>query len=90
MQIQWHLIFLPSKCNEINGWSMPSDILKDLLFILKDKDVEILKNTMKYQILLENRIASMNLYCKGNEISKNFDFICIGDWVSFYLAILNM
>ncbi len=80
--------------NEINGWSMPSDILKRFIVLfLKDyKDVEILKNAMKLSntILENNKIASIELYCKGNEIlTKIFDFICIGDWVSFYLAILN-
>lgn len=80
--------------NEIVGWEFPKEVLKKLsVVILYDKDdhartkkrIEISKN-----IIRESGADIFELERKGfNRLARLFSLIYIGDFVSFYLAILN-
>lgn len=81
--------------NEVVGWENINPSLLNLLSIilLRDKDepleikvrIEILK-----EILVEKTEKIFEVYGKGEKkLSKMLSAIYIGDYVSFYLAILN-
>ena len=80
--------------NEIVGWEFPKDVLKQIkVIILRDKNdhsrtqkrIDISKTVIKKSgaeiIELERKESSI--------LARVFSLIYIGDFVSFYLAILN-
>ena len=87
--------FLPEmNHNEIMGFSHPASVLKNTVVIfLRDEDdharvkyrIEITKSIMKKQV---HKIIEVN--SKGDSlISRICSLIYIGDFASFYLAVLN-
>ena len=80
--------------NELVGWNLNKEILKKTVVIfLKDKDDnERIKLRMKItKDIIKNYCDNM-LFLESNANSKLeriFDLIYLGDWVSYYLAILN-
>jgi len=87
-------VFPEMNHNEIVGWEFPKDILKDIkVIILRDKndhqrtlhriDISktIIKNSGAKIFELERKDSSF--------LARIFSLIYIGDFVSFYLAILN-
>ncbi len=80
--------------NEINGFSYPKDISKNISVIfLKDKNVH--PRTQKRFDALQNLIESdvkqvISLESEANSLlARMFDMIYLGDWISYFLAILN-
>ncbi|MFH1052547.1 MAG: bifunctional phosphoglucose/phosphomannose isomerase [bacterium] len=80
--------------NEINGFSYPKDISKNISIIfLKDKNIH--PRTQKRFDALQNLIETdvkqvISLESNANSLlARMFDLIYLGDWVSYYLAILN-
>lgn len=80
--------------NEINGWSYPGSTKKDFsIILLRDADdhqrvsirFDALKDILKKQVkgLHEIRPEGKTL------LGRMFSAIYLGDWVSFYLAMLN-
>ena len=80
--------------NEIVGWKFPEKLLKDFkVIMLSDKDdhkrtkeririsVEIIKKSKAEVIALKRD--------KGGKLARIFSLMYIGDFASFYLAILN-
>ena len=87
-------VFPEMNHNEIVGWEFPKKILKDLLVILlRDKEdhlrikkrMDISKNIIRDQGVEVIEVKSQGRYL----LSRIFSLIYIGDWASFYLAILN-
>jgi glucose/mannose-6-phosphate isomerase len=84
--------FLPEmNHNEINGWEMPDDLLnRFIIVLLKDnEDNERIKLRMDAisQIFNEKGIDIITLKGAGNSLlTRIFDLIYLGDWISFYLA----
>jgi glucose/mannose-6-phosphate isomerase len=80
--------------NELVGWKLNEDILKKMIVIfLKDKnDNERIKLRMNITADIykkySNNIISLESNGKG-KLGRIFDLIYLGDWVSYYLAILN-
>lgn len=80
--------------NEIIGWENPQDILnKFLVILLRDKDdhlrtkkrIDITKSIIKKQ-----NIPITEVHSQGEGLlSRILSLLYIGDFVSFYLAILN-
>jgi len=80
--------------NEIVGWENPKALLaKFIVLLLKDKDdhprvktrMEITKAIIK-----KKKAHIIEVTSKGKGLlARLFSLIYIGDWVSFYLAILN-
>lgn len=80
--------------NEIVGWVFPKDILKDVkVIILRDKNdhprtqkrIEISKDIIKKSGAEIFEVERKT----GGFLARIFSLIYIGDFVSFYLAILN-
>ena len=80
--------------NEIVGWQNPKKLLKSLIvLLLRDsgdhprvaKRMEITKDIIKK---MGTKVIEVNSTGKGL-LARMFSLVCIGDWVSFYLAALN-
>jgi glucose/mannose-6-phosphate isomerase len=80
--------------NELVGWKLNEDILKKIVVVyLEDKnDNKRIKMRMKITEKVYKKYASNILHldsdCKSG-LARIFDLIYLGDWVSYYLAILN-
>ncbi|MFZ4591492.1 MAG: bifunctional phosphoglucose/phosphomannose isomerase [Ignavibacteria bacterium] len=80
--------------NELVGWKLNEDILKKIVVIyLEDKDdnkrIKMrMKITEKVYKKYASNILHLNSDCKSG-LARIFDLIYLGDWVSYYLAILN-
>ncbi|MDP3730337.1 MAG: bifunctional phosphoglucose/phosphomannose isomerase [Candidatus Omnitrophota bacterium] len=80
--------------NEIVGWENPKKVLKDCVaVILRDaadhprisKRMDVTKNILK-----KNEVKVLEVSSSGKELlARIFSLVYIGDFVSFYLAILN-
>jgi glucose/mannose-6-phosphate isomerase len=80
--------------NELVGWKLNDDILKKIIVIfLKDKnDNERIKLRMNITADIYKKYANniITLESTGDsKLGRIFDLIYLGDWVSYYLAILN-
>ncbi|MFA5403624.1 MAG: bifunctional phosphoglucose/phosphomannose isomerase [Ignavibacteria bacterium] len=80
--------------NELVGWKLNEDILKKIIVIfLKDaNDNERVKLRMNITSGIIKKYADNILTLESNgkyKLGRIFDLIYLGDWVSFYLAILN-
>lgn len=80
--------------NEINSFTHPKNIVKDNTFVfLLDKlyhprvikRFEVIEEILKEQ---DHNILVIQSHAEGL-ISRMFDLAYLGDWVSYYLAILN-
>jgi len=80
--------------NELVGWKLNEDILKKIvvIYLRDDEDNERIKLRMditsgiigKYS----DNVINISSDAKG-KLERIFDLVYLGDWVSFYLAILN-
>jgi len=80
--------------NEINSWSNPKDILNRFSVImlneLSDNDKINARFDAVENILLETGTEVQRFKGEGlGLLSRMFDLIYLGDWISYYLAILN-
>jgi glucose/mannose-6-phosphate isomerase len=79
--------------NEIVGWQNPERIFKDFMVILfgdKDMHPQVKKRmVITKEILNKENIPVLEILSRGNSLlSRIFSSIYIGDFISFYLAIL--
>jgi glucose/mannose-6-phosphate isomerase len=79
--------------NEILGWQENPELLKKLVIIsLEDKDDHPqIKKRLKIMFSLISPMANKLIEIEGggdSRLERIFDLIHLGDWVSFYLAIL--
>lgn len=87
-------IFPEMNHNEIVGWKFPKNILKDFrAIILSDKDDhERVKERIKIVSGIINKSGSEVILLKkdaGGRLARIFSLLYVGDFASFYLAILN-
>lgn len=80
--------------NEINSWSYPSDLLQNFIFIfLQDKNdhPQIKKRfDAMTKIFQDINCDVISLQSSGNSLLvRMFDLIYLGDWVSYWLALMN-
>lgn len=80
--------------NELVGWRINKEVMKKIVVIfLRDKDDnERIKLRMDITKEIYKRYSEKILEVNGNSKSKLariFEMIYLGDWISFYLAILN-
>ncbi|MDR0927790.1 MAG: hypothetical protein LBO69_08510 [Ignavibacteria bacterium] len=80
--------------NEINSWCFPANMIdKFVVVVMKDPedDKELnnrIDNSMKF--LKEKGISVIEIPAPtGDLFERIIRLICLGDWVSFYLAIMN-
>jgi glucose/mannose-6-phosphate isomerase len=80
--------------NEIVGWEMESDMKKSIIAVFLENEevhprirerIELSKTIIK-----ENGAKVVDVYASGKTIlEKVFSLIILGDWVSYYLAMLH-
>ncbi|MBC8473235.1 MAG: bifunctional phosphoglucose/phosphomannose isomerase, partial [Candidatus Omnitrophica bacterium] len=80
--------------NEIVGWEFPKALLKDFkVIILKDKDdhPRTLMRVDISRIIIKDSGAEIFEFERNEEslLARLFSLIYIGDFLSYYLAILN-
>ena len=80
--------------NELVGWTLNEDILKKIVVIfLKDvNDNERIKARMNITSEIYKKFANNIIHLESDGktgLDRIFDLIYLGDWVSYYLAILN-
>jgi glucose/mannose-6-phosphate isomerase len=80
--------------NEIEGWNLPKKHTKKLFVILLRDDFEHKRVSLRFEILKEllaKKTAGIEEFWSEGEsaIARMFSLIYLGDWVSYYLAILN-
>lgn len=79
--------------NEINSFTHPNNIAKSTLFVLlmdRDEHKKIKQRFEAITDLLGQEKTMIILTGEGkNLLTRMFDLIYLGDWVSYYLAILN-
>ncbi len=89
-----HHIFPEMNHNEIVGWENPEKVLKNFVVIIlrSKKDYKRIKKRIDIskKIILRSKAKIIEIEAKGNSLlSQMLSLICICDWISFYLAILN-
>jgi len=86
--------FLPEmNHNEIVGWQNPKKLFKDFcVVLLRDKDIPgrvVKRMDITSNILHKEDISIIEIWSRGEDLlSRIFSLIHIGDFISFYLAIL--
>ncbi|MEJ2536061.1 MAG: bifunctional phosphoglucose/phosphomannose isomerase [Calditrichia bacterium] len=79
--------------NEIMGWEAPRDLIKNFnILLLRDKS-ENSRNQKRLmitrEILQHKKIPIFEIFSEGkSELARMFSLIYIGDWISYYLALL--
>lgn len=87
-------VFPEMNHNEIVGWEYPQDILKEMyIVLLRDKD-DLYRVQKRMEITLgiikEKAAGAIEVGSQGEGLlARIFSLIYIGDFVSFYLAVLN-
>lgn len=79
--------------NEIVGWQNPKKLFKDfIVLMLRDKQLHprvAKRMDISQDILREEEVKTIEIWSRGEDLlSRIFSLIYIGDFVSFYLAIL--
>ncbi len=80
--------------NEINSFSFPEHVLNEIqILLMRDNDdhprVKVRFEAVE-QLLKSKNINTLTVSGEGNSVlARIFDLIYLGDWVSYYLAMLN-
>jgi len=87
-------VFPEMNHNEIEGWNYPAELFKQCcVVILRDKDYHPMVNArmdITSELLNEYPEEIHDVRSRGESmLARLFSLICIGDWTSFYLAMLN-
>jgi len=81
--------------NEINSWNYPKNLINQTQIVFfRDDVIEIDRVKLRFNALTKILTEQGNspIEIKSDEdsvIARLFDMIYLGDWVSFYLAMLN-
>lgn len=81
--------------NEINSWQYPKDIVQHLHPLLlrspEDEHPRVQKRFEVLEAILRNDgVGVTKVHAQGaDRLSRMFSLIVLGDWVSFYLAMLS-
>jgi len=92
--LAYSAVFPELNHNEIVGWEHPAELLKHFaIVILKDKDdhprVEQ-RMAITKEVLKQTPGAIIEIPPRGDSrLARMFSMIHLGDWVSYYLAMLN-
>jgi glucose/mannose-6-phosphate isomerase len=80
--------------NEINGWAHPSDLLGRLtpVFLRDSADHERTKKRIEITSKIIGKNATNPIECESigkTQLARMLSLIHLGDWVSYWLALLN-
>ncbi|MDP3731450.1 MAG: bifunctional phosphoglucose/phosphomannose isomerase [Candidatus Omnitrophota bacterium] len=86
-------VFPEMNHNEIAGWQNPKKLFKNfVVLMLRDKDMHSRVATrmdITSDILKDEGVPVLEIWSRGQSLlSRTFSLIYIGDFISFYLAIL--
>jgi glucose/mannose-6-phosphate isomerase len=86
-------VFPEMNHNEIVGWANPKKLFKDFVVVmLRDKGMHprvLRRMEITEQILRKEKIQILDIWSRGEDLlSRIFSLIYIGDFVSYYLALL--
>ena len=92
--LAYSAVFPKLNHNEIVGWEHPAEILKHFTIVmLKDKDDHprvVQRMAITKEVLKETPGAIIEIPPRGeSRLARMFSMIHLGDWVSYYLAMLN-
>ena len=94
-QLSWSHLYPELNHNEIVGWSEPKHLLRHLLILLlRDADdhprVQKRMEITKALLRRESGVETREIWsCGRGRLARLFSLIYTGDFVSFYLALLN-
>ncbi len=79
--------------NEIMGWEAPAEVLKNFNVVFLRDEFELPRNQKRLEITKDmfqkNDVPVFEVFGEGTSmLSRIFSMIYIGDWVSYYLALL--
>lgn len=92
--LMWGHVLPEMNHNELVGWKVLKEQMRDMqVFFLRDKDdhkrVAVRLDITK-QIISEHTQHITEVWSEGKSLlTRMFSLVHLGDWVSFYLAILN-
>lgn len=80
--------------NEINGWLLPEKLQKDFIFIFLEDIDDHPRVTLRFEalesVLKGQGKKVIRLKPEGRTLlARMFDSIYLGDWTSYYLALMN-
>jgi glucose/mannose-6-phosphate isomerase len=81
--------------NEINSWHLPKDLVQHFhALLLRSHEDEHPRVQKRFQvletILREHGVNVTSVHAQGDDrLNRMFSLIVLGDWVSFYLAMLT-
>lgn len=86
----WHHVIPEMNHNELVGWTQPNENLAVL--ILRNAD-DYNRNQIRTNInkdIIRKYASVVELYSKGNnQVERAMYLVHLGDWISWYLAVLN-
>ncbi len=79
--------------NEIMGWEAPPEVLENFNVVFLRDESELERNQKRLEITKDifkkNHVPIFEVFGEGSSLlSRIFSIIYIGDWVSYYLALL--
>jgi glucose/mannose-6-phosphate isomerase len=79
--------------NEIMGWEAPPDVLQNFNILFLRDEAEFSRNQKRLEISKDifhkNQVPIFEIFAEGKSLlARIFSLIYIGDWVSYYLALL--
>ena len=79
--------------NEIMGWEAPREVLENFNILFLRDQSELARNKIRLDITKEifqkNHVPIFEVFGEGKSLlSRIFSLIYIGDWVSYYLALI--
>ncbi len=80
--------------NELVGWHMNKKLMKEMIVLmLEDKDDNSrIKARMEITSAVYKEFANGHMHISSNAgsiLERIFELVCLGDWISYYLAIMN-
>jgi len=93
-QLAFGHVFPEMNHNELVGWNVLKDLMKQThVVVLRDKATHkriALREEITEQILRQHTSNLTEVWSRGKSLlARMFSLVHFGDWVSFYLAILN-
>ena len=79
--------------NEIVGWEIHDRLVKDLIVIFLESELYSLRIKARIKltkkILKDKGVDVIEVYGEGSNWLENaISLVCMGDWISYYLAML--
>lgn len=93
-QISFHHVIPEMNHNELVGWKNPPELLEDIVVILLRSKFDHARNAIRMdisrEVMGEYADAVIEVKAEGKtHLAQLFYLLHLGDWVSYYLALLN-